>query len=86
MYGYPPLFVMIFYFKFVHSGPFTANFHISQTDIKAFIVSFVKSYMGYEGIMNRSAFDIYTGKYDTWYDKNPAVYASELEAIRELMP
>ncbi|MDR6223502.1 class I SAM-dependent methyltransferase [Methanococcoides alaskense] len=36
--------------------------------------------------MKRSAFDIHTEKYDTWYDKNPAVYASELEAIRELMP
>lgn len=36
--------------------------------------------------MKRSAFDIHTWKYDIWYDKNPAVYASELEAIRELMP
>lgn len=36
--------------------------------------------------MKRSAFDIHTWKYDLWYDKNPAVYASELDAIRELMP
>ena len=36
--------------------------------------------------MKRSAFDIHTWKYDLWYDKNPAVYVSELEAIRELMP
>ncbi|NPE30025.1 methyltransferase domain-containing protein [Methanococcoides sp. SA1] len=36
--------------------------------------------------MKRSAFDIHAWKYDLWYDKNPAVYASELVAIRELMP
>ncbi|WP_406660402.1 methyltransferase domain-containing protein [Methanolobus sp. ZRKC3] len=36
--------------------------------------------------MKRTAFDIHTEKYDIWYDENPAVYASELEAIRELMP
>ncbi|MDP2218431.1 MAG: class I SAM-dependent methyltransferase [Methanolobus sp.] len=36
--------------------------------------------------MNESPFDIYADKYDMWYEEHYAVYESELEAIRELLP
>ncbi len=36
--------------------------------------------------MNESPFDIYADKYDMWYKEHHAVYESELEAIRELLP
>lgn len=36
--------------------------------------------------MNESPFDIYAEKYDMWYEEHYAVYESELEAIRELLP
>ena len=36
--------------------------------------------------MKESPFDIYAEKYDNWYDKHLAVYESELEAIKKLIP
>ena len=36
--------------------------------------------------MESSAFDIHAKRYDSWYDNNPAVYASEMAAIRQLIP
>jgi len=31
-------------------------------------------------------FQIHAQKYDEWYDKNPLIYQSELEAVKELLP
>jgi len=31
-------------------------------------------------------FQTHAGKYDEWYDKNPLIYQSELEAVKELLP
>lgn len=36
--------------------------------------------------MERSDFDRHVKKYDIWYDNNHAVYESELDAIRKLLP
>lgn len=36
--------------------------------------------------MKKTVYDIRAKNYDSWYDRNPAVYASEIEAIRKLMP
>ncbi|WP_319506233.1 class I SAM-dependent methyltransferase [uncultured Methanolobus sp.] len=36
--------------------------------------------------MKKTAYDIRAGNYDSWYDRNPAVYTSEIEAIQKLIP
>ncbi|MDW7732616.1 MAG: class I SAM-dependent methyltransferase [Methanolobus sp.] len=36
--------------------------------------------------MKESPFDIHAERYDRWYGENRAVYGSELEAIKELLP
>jgi ubiquinone/menaquinone biosynthesis C-methylase UbiE len=36
--------------------------------------------------MTESLFEIYAQKYDSWYEKHLAVYESELEAMKELIP
>ncbi|SDG09711.1 Ubiquinone/menaquinone biosynthesis C-methylase UbiE [Methanolobus vulcani] len=41
--------------------------------------------MGMVG-MKKTVYDIHAKNYDSWYDRNSAVYASEIEAIQKLMP
>ncbi|TQD28362.1 class I SAM-dependent methyltransferase [Methanolobus vulcani] len=36
--------------------------------------------------MKKTVYDKHAKDYDSWYDRNPVVYASEIEAIRKLMP
>ncbi|WP_340820078.1 methyltransferase domain-containing protein [Methanolobus sp. WCC4] len=38
------------------------------------------------GNMKKTVYDSRARKYDSWYDRNPAVYTSEMGAIRKLMP
>lgn len=41
--------------------------------------------MGMVG-MKKTVYDIHAKNYDSWYDRNSAVYASEIEAIQKMMP
>ncbi|MEZ5335674.1 MAG: class I SAM-dependent methyltransferase [Methanolobus sp.] len=36
--------------------------------------------------MKKTTYDTHARNYDNWYDRNMAVYTSEMEAIRKLMP
>jgi ubiquinone/menaquinone biosynthesis C-methylase UbiE len=36
--------------------------------------------------MNKTVYDKRAKSYDNWYDRNPAIYASEIEAIQKLIP